>query len=163
MKGLRDHALIVSQDIGERVGSCRLSAAERRAWTLALALNHAGPTWGGDSSEDGGSVQTLLPSPGGGDVPRCALPFQLGFPYAPNREGGARSHCLALQKEPKQTREGEKGRGGEEEMTAAGQERQHDRGKSQREWKWREWEEGCVAWNVLTFFISQLNWEKKWI
>lgn len=97
----------------------------------------------------------------GEDVPRCAVPFQLGFPCAPNREGGARSHCLALQKEPKQRREGEKGRGGEEEMTAAGQERQHDRGKSQREWKWREWEEVCVAWNVLTFFISQLNWGEK--
>lgn len=45
----------------------------------------------------------------------------------------APSHCLALQKEPKKRRGRGKWKEGEEEMTALGQERQYDKGKSQRD------------------------------
>lgn len=152
MKGLRDHAFIVSRESGARAGSCQLSAAEATETGVDISVQ---PRWTDPVSQqlpgwrlraDTGAVAARRPhfwSPPTipihlwwwwrwrkmcGAAPRRS---SSGFPV--RRTGrGARSHCLALQKEPKQRKEGKKGRGGEEEMTAAGQEREHDRGKSQR-------------------------------
>lgn len=137
MKGLHDHVLIVSRDSGERAGSCQLSAAERRAWTLALALNHAGPIWWGDSSEDGGSVQTLLhtgrtfevpPSPstygGGGSGGRCAtlrraVPARVSL--CAQQGGGSSLSLFSTSKEAEakeRRRKGERGRRGNDSSRA---------------------------------------------
>lgn len=74
------------------------------------------------------------------DVLSCAVLFQLRFRCELNRECSSLS-LFSTSKGTEGKERGEKGRGGEEEMTAVGQEREHDRGKSQRERNCREWEE----------------------
>lgn len=148
MKGLRNHAFIVSQETYEEADCCQVSAVEATETGMDISFSIQACCADLGSWQLGGwrlRADTVIvaarrphfwcrrPHPHPPVVvetePCC---FSSDFP-ASWTGSVAPSHCLALQKEPEQRREARRGEEGEEEMTAAGQEREHDKGKSQRE------------------------------